>query len=1175
MSKNVSALADNEGSTPDWIEFYNADTSEIQLNGFLLTDNLKNGEPWLFPEVVIKAKSFMLVNASSSDSDLFPRYWETVINWGDTWKYSIGNSGIPAEWKDENFNEAGWHEGPTGIGVGDNDDRTVVVNSNSIFARKKFFIEDIEQIVQAVFHMDYDDGFAAYINGIEIARVNLGNPGQDIPYNYFATNQHEALIYQGGKPEAFYIDNIHAIVHNGMNVLAVQVHNYSESSSDLSCIPFLSLGYKSKPTNSYGGAEILDLPDFKLNANFSLSSSGDVIYLMNPNGSHIDSLVVPPLMPDISYGRKPDGSDTLVYFKESTPGSSNETNGYANVISSVNFINPSGFYNNQVAIALNNVDPLVKIYFTLNGDTPTSNSTKYDGPFVISKTTVIRAIAIREGFLPSQVSSATYFINEVHNLPVVSIVTDRINLWDNKEGIYVKGPNAESAFPYFNANFWQDWEKEVFIQFFESDKSLSFESNAGIKIFGGWSRGHSQKSLAVYARKKYGASSFQHTIFPSRPFKEYTSFLLRNSGNDWGYTMIRDGFMQTLVGNQDLDLQAYRPAILFINGEYWGIQNLREKINEDFIAAHNNADPDKLDILELDGVVIEGNNTHYKEMISFINKYDMSVDANYQVVTGKMDINNFIAYMTAQIYYDNKDWPGNNIKFWRPQSNEGKWRWLIFDTDFGYGIYDPMAYKFNTLSFALAGNGPGWPNPPWSTFLLRSLLKNNQFKNLFLNKFADLCNTILLPDSAVSLIDSLSAQISGEIQRHGQRWNTFSKTGWTNNLGIMKNFARQRLLYLKAYYLLQFQINGFVDVKININDVTGGSVKINSIIENDSSWEGQYFYGNTISLTAIPKYGYKFIGWQGESESIDRSITFEPNGDVQFTALFQKDNSLPNVVINEINYNSSPQFDTEDWIELYNNSKKEVDLHGWIIRDSDDAHKFSFPPGFILQGEAYIVIARDSTAFRKYLTEDIDILGNLPFALNNSGDEVRLFDNNNTLIDSVSYDDEDPWPIECDGTGKTLSLINADMENSRASSWKSSIGLGTPGKINDVFITEITLGNQAITTFRLKQNYPNPFNPVTIIEYTIPSSLNSTSILNEGNDTNSSTDNVGFQNDLVKVQLDIYDILGRVVTTLVNENQNSGNYTIEFDGRNLTSGIYFYNLRAGSFNQTRKMILLR
>ncbi|PKL88171.1 MAG: hypothetical protein CVV23_11610 [Ignavibacteriae bacterium HGW-Ignavibacteriae-2] len=229
MSKNVSALADNEGSTPDWIEFYNADTSEIQLNGFLLTDNLKNGEPWLFPEVVIKAKSFMLVNASSSDSDLFPRYWETVINWGDTWKYSIGNSGIPAEWKDENFNEAGWHEGPTGIGVGDNDDRTVVVNSNSIFARKKFFIEDIEQIVQAVFHMDYDDGFAAYINGIEIARVNLGNPGQDIPYNYFATNQHEALIYQGGKPEAFYIDNIHAIVHNGMNVLAVQVHNYSES----------------------------------------------------------------------------------------------------------------------------------------------------------------------------------------------------------------------------------------------------------------------------------------------------------------------------------------------------------------------------------------------------------------------------------------------------------------------------------------------------------------------------------------------------------------------------------------------------------------------------------------------------------------------------------------------------------------------------------------------------------------------------------------------------------------------------------------------------------------------------------------------------------------------------------------------------------------------------------
>ena len=217
--------------------------------------------------------------------------------------------------------------------------------------------------------------------------------------------------------------------------------------------------------------------------------------------------------------------------------------------------------------------------------------------------------------------------------------------------------------------------------------------------------------------------------------------MLRNSGNDWysgenwsSNSMLRDGMATGLMDDTGVDHQAYKPAVVYLNGEYWGIHNIREKVNEEFLASNNpGVDPDEIDELEANAGIIEGDNQDYINMINFIQNNSLDDPNNYLTVEQQVDINNFIDYYIAQIFYAYTDWPGNYIKFWRPQITGSKWKWILYDTDFGFGLVD--WYGHNTLQFALEAKGPGWPNPPWSTFLFRNLMENQEFQIQFINHF--------------------------------------------------------------------------------------------------------------------------------------------------------------------------------------------------------------------------------------------------------------------------------------------------------------------------------------------------------------------------------------------------------------------------------------------------------
>lgn len=902
----------------------------------------------------------------------------------------------------------------------------------------------------------------------------------------------------------------------------------------------------------YASGKNRNVGSFPLHTNFKLKSSGTDIFLTDSLGNRIDEVNTNSLNTDISFGRDPVNNADWKYFDNPTPGRANGNDGYLFVAQKPQFSIPAGFYNSSIQLNLTTGSPQSTIYFTTDGSEPTTSSTVYSSTLNIDSTTVIRAKTFGTNLLPSEIITKTFVINNTSTLPIVSLTTDPKNLWDNDTGIYVMGDSAEPESPYHGANFWMDWERPVHIELFEPNGSLGFNLDAGIKIFGGWSRKYAQKSFKILPDNKYGLDHVPYQVFPDRSTNSYKSIVLRNSGQDFESTSLRDGFMQSLVEGLGLGTQEYRPAVLYINGQYWGIQNIRERLDEDFIKDHYNVDKTNLDYLKLDWEVNEGSDSAYLDMQNFIANNDLSIQANYDSVKSLIDIDNYLNYMTAEIYFDNTDWPGSNVEYWKAKTSGSKWRWLLYDTDFGFGLFDGRDGSNNTLEMATVANGPDWPNPDWSTFLFRNLLKSTEFKNDFINRFADFANSRFRADSVNARLTEFVNRIQQEIPNHLQRWGTGTVTEWNSRIDQMRTFANNRISNVKDHINQKFGLSGNYSVNLNIETIGTGRIKINTLKIDNYPWTGAYFNNIPITLKAIPYTGYHFVRWEGIQSSSSDVITVDANSNLNITAVFEADTDLlsGDIVINEINYNSSITFDTKDWVELFNKSNSPVDMSGWVIKDSDPLHSFAFPVNTILNSGEYIVVSEDTSIFKSLFTNVNNVIGNLSFGFSSKGEVIKLFNKNMVLVDSVNFNDKFPWPTGADGNGSSMELKSPDLSNIVPQNWQASNDNGSPGKSNDLAtgIDENKLVN-APTTYKLEQNYPNPFNPVTNINFTV------------------------IENNLTTLK--IYDILGKEVTTLVNEVLPKGNYNIQFNAVGLASGVYIYRLISGNFISSKKLILMK
>ena len=590
----------------------------------------------------------------------------------------------------------------------------------------------------------------------------------------------------------------------------IELHNQTDSEIDISNYKLsdkLSEGIWTIPagTTIASGGYLVFWADGKdsvrngYHTNFKLKSKGEAAALFDAEGNLVDGFEFPKQEADISCVSK---EDKIVYMHPTPAAKNTVAMEELSLTTKPAFSINGGFYLQAQNITLS-VENGAEIYYTTDGSFPDKNSSVYSEPFNIDNTTVIRARALEDGKLLSVASTQSYFINEDTTLPTISIVTDDSYFFDDKIGIYTIGTNGAPT-PFCDegpkvANFYQDWKRPANIEYFDADKRLGFSMEIDIKISGSCSKIIPQKSLSVKANSKYGKKSIDYKLFPNKDINKFKGFKIKSAGQDWYGTMLRDAFMhQVIKDSMDVDYQDYRPSIVFINGKYWGIHNIREKKNEDFLAEnYPGLDDEKVDILQDNMGVNEGSSKKYEEMISYIKERGLIDNNNYNEVAAKMDIENYIDYMIAETYFANDDWPYTNVRYWREQKDDSKWRWILEDLDLGLGPWN-NPIQTNMLSLVTATDNLVYQNPLWSTFLFRSLLENANFKNRFKQKYSAYLDSTFKVDQMLGILDNLTGVIRSEIPRHSARWGDThaevfkNPAQWETNVEHLKNVIRAR-----------------------------------------------------------------------------------------------------------------------------------------------------------------------------------------------------------------------------------------------------------------------------------------------------------------------------------------------------------------------------------------------
>ncbi len=571
----------------------------------------------------------------------------------------------------------------------------------------------------------------------------------------------------------------------------------------------------------------------ELHTNFNISKDGETIVLSDSDGNLIDLVPAIEIPRDISYGRYPDGSDNLEFFNRPSPGSSN----VPSLIDDLEFSAPSGFYSQPFDLNIISNDADVTIYFTTNGDKPDTNSLEYgqnislmssdelaDNPIIYIptnhassdyfyrwrspegtsfKANVIRAQAFKNGEPISSIISASYFIDpdykERFDKPIISILAHEDDLYDYNLGVFVPGVTFDE-YPG-EPGYWTpgnfdnrggEWEKEISMHFFESDFSLILDENLGMRIHGGYSRSLPQKSLRLYAREAMGSPTLQHEFFPGYEIQEFQTLILRNAGQGFMTTYLTDALASSIVKDWNLEMQEYRPVVLFINGAYWGMINIRERLDKHYFENKFGVEEDNLDLLEhvwqVQVEAAEGSADEYLALMEFVKNNDLSDTINYNFVADHIDIDNFIHYYLAKMYFGVYDWPGRNLELWRDRSINGKWRWIYFDND--DAMIDP---NFNSYEHLLDMTDPEWPNPLWSTLLFRKLIENEKFRNDFFEatKF-ELLNTFH-PDRTTNIGKVMAENIKDEMAHHIGRWQHPTDLGtWEYYISEHMKFLEER-----------------------------------------------------------------------------------------------------------------------------------------------------------------------------------------------------------------------------------------------------------------------------------------------------------------------------------------------------------------------------------------------
>ena len=607
----------------------------------------------------------------------------------------------------------------------------------------------------------------------------------------------------------------------------------------------------------------------KLHTDFRIDSGKGSLYLFcrGAVADKVESIKKQPA-PNIAYGRLNDGADTWGYQLTPAPKAANCGQTASDILPEPLFSEPGKVLTKTRTINLTLSMPEgtpaeAVIRYTTDGSEPTANSTLYNNqPIHISTTRVVKAKLFCDGWLSPRATTHSYIFHQRElTLPVVSISTDSRYFYDSRIGIYVDGNYTSTK-----KNYEFDWRRPIQFEYFEGEETPSILNQlCETRIMGGATRGNKFKSLAVYANKRFGTKRLQYEFFPDQKpgLTDFKSIALRNAGNDFDYLYMRDAIIQrNMASHLDLDWQAWRPIIIYINGEYKGILNIRERSNGDNIYTNYDGLED-IDMIENWREVKEGNKENYENFKLFYNEHGHTLAEYAQW----LDWEEFLNLMSFNLYYNNVDFPGNNIMMWRPRAEGGRWRWVVKDVDYTMGLYgDPYNYKIIEWLYNpdYDWNKHWGANSSEATRLFRRLMEDADFNRAFIDRTCIYMGDFMNEKGTWEIWEPMYQTIRKEYPHHrkliNQWWPNYSEEMQKARDWLAKR-TNEFYSQIGAYYKLGTPIPLQVNPDLagttpsgdwGAEDQHGVTFTFNDVPLSKGTFDGKFFANRNITLRGTP-----------------------------------------------------------------------------------------------------------------------------------------------------------------------------------------------------------------------------------------------------------------------------------------------------------------------------------
>ena len=612
----------------------------------------------------------------------------------------------------------------------------------------------------------------------------------------------------------------------------------------------------------------------KRHISFSLNRKGGYIGLFDRDTVLLDEVYYSVQKRNNSLGKIKVNSNQLAIFSEPSPNEHNEGGlrlNTRNINIEVNM--PSGFYSGSQELKLS-CGIKGNIHYTLDGSEPGRNSPIYNQLIKLDSSAVLRACLIQEGFLPNVITNRSFLIDEKSTLSVVSLIIDPKDLWRKKKGIY---RNFER----------RGVEVPAYVEYFDTtvagEFNLALSKTAKTRIAGKTSRRQPKKSFAFFADDDDGKGDrFNYPVFQDKNIESFSGLWIRadaTSGRNVPELWVGERFKNELLYevnkqmNGNIDMQAYQPVTVYLNGEYWGLYNLMERKGKDFI--YNNYGIKDVDILTAeDAKIVSGNISEYDQLMFYIAQNDITTDSVYNEVCKQINIDSYIDYWVNETYCGARD-INVNIRFWKSKALGSKWKWISYDQDSWY------TYKEKSLKYYLDKG---------KVFFLGRLMKNRTFRLRWINRMCDYLNTGFEPENIVGLVDEITERIEVEVNRDRNRWSDsmlYIPKG--QRIKWIKDYAYKRPDFLRQNMIDYFNLSGKVtEITVSQADAIEGVIKLNTIYPKGKSWKGYYMSDVPISVEAIPNEGYRFIRWKKKKLPSKSKITISVKKFKKFEAVFEK-----------------------------------------------------------------------------------------------------------------------------------------------------------------------------------------------------------------------------------------------------------------------------------------------